>query len=870
MIDSEIWNELGDIYYNTGAYDQAILIYQKGLALDPSCNKFYCNLASIFIHQRRYTEAIPMLQKGIEFTDDAINKAGLWSQLGDAYRKLEEHANAVDAYRKAIELSPQDPVFQKNLAEVESTFQGVPSASVNENGGETILPTKIDPSNGTTPGNESIFKPEPLLLEREDIQRKEKSPELLACRLESAGNSTSGNACWVYGDNEIALREQQDPLAASETSPMILGSRLLSNAISGEDVPNNPPFLEESETPDHGNSEDPEEVLLSTREEPVTLHSRDETASNNPTGAGEYSHPHSQSLLRLGILHWRKGEYEKSIQFLKAAIDASDKSQDHFIEALCYYAIALVDTDLGRIDEAIHAYQSAANLAPENIFPWNNLGNLNCMLARYDDAKSAYQEAIEHNPKNSASWNGLGDVYHRLGRNDDAIAAYQLGNVFENRNSEKDALTEFEMSIDSNQGDPQVWIEAGNIYFNIGLFDDAIASYQKAIDLDPSNATVQASLAKAEKASGQVHAVSEPPIQKTLSASAPKDPQGKKANNISKKFSSLPEVVAEVEPEGSYWVFDTLASPGNSRLQATRRIPADAETPLSKVEPILDSAHQTQGERSFSSDQAQVDIVQKNINVLVQLSPRPLIPTTAGIINPAAACNNRGSASAEVIPESKQSFSKESETRIVASCHGSAIDIQVSNPPSLDLQTLEKDINAYRRVTELNPKNDRAWDALGNMFEKVGLHDEAIAAFEQAIALSPLKDAYHYHLGIAHAYQMHFDKAILALQRVVELNPDFVLAHCALAGYYRKLGMQTEAQEHIKKARPSMVNESEYNQACFESISGNADRAFSLLEIALEKDEFQPAMVRNDPDLDFIRTDPRFEMLIQRNRIINL
>jgi len=491
------------------------------------------------------------------------------------------------------------------------------------------------------------------------------------------------------------------------------------------------------------------------------------------------------------------------------------------------------------------------------------------MLARYDDARVAYQQAIEHNPKNPTSWNGLGDLYHQLGRNDDAIAAYQLGNVFENHSSEKDALTEFEMSIDSNQGDPQVWIEAGNIYFNIGGYDDAIASYQKAMELDPSNATVHASLAKAEKASGQVHSESEPPTQKTLSEITPEDPQGQEANNISKRFSSLPEAVAEVEPESSYWVFDNLTPPGISQLQATRRIPAVAETPIPKDGPILDSTHQTQLEQSSSSDQA-LAIGQKHINVLVQLSPRPLKPTTGGIINPASASYNRGSACAETVPESNQTLSIESGSRTGAPCHGSAMDNPVINQPSLDLKMLEKDIAAYRRVTELNPKNDRAWDTLGNMFEKVGLHDEAIAAFEQAIALCPLKEAYHYHLGIAHAYQMHFDRAIQALQRVVELNPDYVLAHCALAGYYRKLGMEAEAQEHIKKARPSMVNESEYNQACFESISGNADRAFSLLEIALEKEQFQPAMVRTDPDLDFIRTDPRFETLIQRNRIINL
>jgi hypothetical protein len=66
-----------------------------------------------------------------------------------------------------------------------------------------------------------------------------------------------------------------------------------------------------------------------------------------------------------------------------------------------------------------------------------------------------------------------------------------------------------------------------------------------------------------------------------------------------------------------------------------------------------------------------------------------------------------------------------------------------------------------------------------------------------------------------------------------------------------------------------MENENEYNQACFESISGDADRAIALLEIALEKQQIQPVMVRSDPDLDFIRKDPRFEALLGKNSIIS-
>ena len=109
---------------------------------------------------------------------------------------------------------------------------------------------------------------------------------------------------------------------------------------------------------------------------------------------------------------------------------------------------------------------------------------------------------------------------------------------------------------------------------------------------------------------------------------------------------------------------------------------------------------------------------------------------------------------------------------------------------------------------------------------------------------------------------MRYDKAIQALQNSIALNPNFVLAHCALAANYRRIGNEAEAQEHIAIARPSMEFEKEYNRACFESISGDADQAFALLEIALEKEQFQIAMLRNDPDLDFIRNDARYEALL--------
>ena len=76
-------------------------------------------------------------------------------------------------------------------------------------------------------------------------------------------------------------------------------------------------------------------------------------------------------LLTLGVLHWRRGEYERATQLLNTALDAAARLEDNCFEALCFNAIALVQNDLGRHEEAIQAYQNAISLAPDRISAWN-------------------------------------------------------------------------------------------------------------------------------------------------------------------------------------------------------------------------------------------------------------------------------------------------------------------------------------------------------------------------------------------------------------------------------------------------------------------------------------------------------------------
>ena len=51
-------------------------------------------------------------------------------------------------------------------------------------------------------------------------------------------------------------------------------------------------------------------------------------------------------LLKLGILHWRKQDYEKAYDHVQIALDIARIIQDNDFGAECLYAIALVDPAL--------------------------------------------------------------------------------------------------------------------------------------------------------------------------------------------------------------------------------------------------------------------------------------------------------------------------------------------------------------------------------------------------------------------------------------------------------------------------------------------------------------------------------------------
>lgn len=181
-----------------------------------------------------------------------------------------------------------------------------------------------------------------------------------------------------------------------------------------------------------------------------------------------------------------------------------------------------------------------------------------------------------------------------------------------------------------------------------------------------------------------------------------------------------------------------------------------------------------------------------------------------------------------------------------------------------EMKNYEEAIRCFTQAIQREPPGTFAypWNGLGNVYADIGRPDEAIAAYQQAIALDPKHANPWLGLGTVYAEMGRPDEAIDAYQKNIALNPRSAASRVSLAACYRKLGQETEYSEQLSRARESIAQESEYDRACFEALSGNVEQALVLLKGALEIKKVSPTWVKRDLDLECIRDDPRFQALV--------
>jgi formylglycine-generating enzyme required for sulfatase activity/lipopolysaccharide biosynthesis regulator YciM len=106
----------------------------------------------------------------------------------------------------------------------------------------------------------------------------------------------------------------------------------------------------------------------------------------------------------------------------------------------------------------------------------------------------------------------------------------------------------------------------------------------------------------------------------------------------------------------------------------------------------------------------------------------------------------------------------------------------------------------YRKALELNPKEERAYLGLGNVYFDQHQYPEAVDAYQNAIGLKQNYAEGHSNLSYAYMRQGRLDDAEKAANRALDLNPSLATAMARLGHVYQRRYKYPEAIAQYQRA----------------------------------------------------------------------
>ena len=211
----------------------------------------------------------------------------------------------------------------------------------------------------------------------------------------------------------------------------------------------------------------------------------------------------------------------------------------------------------------------------------------------------------------------------------------------------------------------------------------------------------------------------------------------------------------------------------------------------------------------------------------------------------------------------------------------------------------------YKRAIELNPNYATAHQWYSEYLASMGRFDEALAEIRRAKEIDPLSAVINAGEVWILYYARRYDEAIEQGTKLKEMNPQFAEVHEYLKRCYDQKGMFREAiaarqmrrklvgldateSDAIKRAAAAENHEnywmerleqeladsqidapSSFDLAEIYSQIGDKDKAFVWLERAFEERTYTMMYLKVAPNLDPLRSDPRFTAMLRKTGLIS-
>jgi tetratricopeptide (TPR) repeat protein len=166
---------------------------------------------------------------------------------------------------------------------------------------------------------------------------------------------------------------------------------------------------------------------------------------------------------------------------------------------------AFVLETLGRFEEAIESYDKALAIKPDDLDTWRKRAHSLYKLGRCEEAIEFYDKALAINPDDPDIWCDRAFLLEDCGLYEKAIESYDKALAIKPENSDiwlhraflqedygqyEEATVSFDKSIANTPNEDidkaDLWSWRGDCLYKLERYDDAVISYKKAVDINPT------------------------------------------------------------------------------------------------------------------------------------------------------------------------------------------------------------------------------------------------------------------------------------------------------------------------------------------------------------------------------------------------
>jgi len=572
--------------------------------------------------------------------------------------------------------------------------------------------------------------------------------------------------------------------------------------------------------------------------------------------AVKYGRRSPQAYCNYGAWFAQKGDLKRAEEIFSQGLRACPR------DGLLLFNRALTYGKQDKVKQAEHWFRRTVKVDPFQVDAWLILADLLRDRGEAGEAERCYRKGIEYGPYNAAAWQGLGEMALRANRLEEAEKAFRkaleydrthavawnnLAVTLRETDRPDEAVEAFRTALENDPGMLMTWETLAELFITYGMWAEAESTYRGALAHHPDTGLVYRNLALVLRQQGRMEealvaaerAVELEPGHEAVTSYLEELRQG----------GGLLEGVEEAEQERpDDDTADGWAALGEAKFAEGRW--GEAEQCLKKaleLEPGRAQLHAVIGD--ILNQQGRFADAAGAYGAALEIEPDHMGAT----INLGLACMQAGS-----FDEAEAAFVRATEINpreLSPWTYLTYLATQTGNHEA----ALDYHVQALGHL----PKAPELWYSYGYLLAQLQRWKASEDAFREGLAVAPDHVQMRVNLGDILFHMERPEEAIAAFTEAAERDPDNVGAWLKKATVQMKIGDLAGSDASYARAleiHPGWT-EALYHRTMINAVLGNIDEAFRQAELTLESNPEMLAKLGVTPELEPLKTDPRWATL---------